>query len=394
MQTYFIIFMYSWKKCYVLYFTNKDVYGGHYVVLQTWEKWYQLMMKFKTVKILWWQCLIHVIWQKARTGIQLYLKLVYYIVQWAQIFLFQVVTNLLIPDHDAGVFNPPSNGTTCTATYLDRTINVLLGGLRRWDAIYFTHIAQYGYTYENTLAFFPLFPVSVRIIASFVFYPLSFVVSYQNLILISSLFLNILLFVKSAEILFWLGRYVLKNDLIAYKASLLFCINPASIFFSAPYSECLYFYLTLNALLHLEKKHMLTSMLFVSLSFLARSNGALNICYFLYVVLRENIPRIQSLRRAAFVNIQTFVTAFWIFFVFTIIPCSALLVISITPFILYQIYCYKTYCVSEYSIDVPEILITYGKENYLKVQGFGAPSAWCNDAIPLAYRCVFLKHVY
>ena len=305
---------------------------------------------------------------------------------------FQVIFNTIIPDHNAGVFNPPSSTNTNSGTSLDGLIQVLFGGLRRWDAVYFTHIAEHGYTYENTVAFFPLYPVSVRIIASTVLFPLSFVLNHSNIILLTSVCINLVLFVMSAETLFLLGRHVLKNDSIAFKAALLFCVNPASIFFSAPYSECLYFYLTVNALLQLEKRCLLTSVILISLSILTRSNGLLNICYFLYFVLKQVITRILRLWRMSTVNVQTFTTLPLIFIVNTVIPYSALFIIAIIPFIIYQIYCYKLYCVKELHIEVPEYLIEYGNKNNLKVPGSSLASQWCHDIIPLAYRYVQITY--
>ena len=57
---------------------------------------------------------------------------------------FQVIFNTIIPDHNAGVFNPPSSTNTNSGTSLDGLIQVLYGGLGRWDAVYFTHILLFS----------------------------------------------------------------------------------------------------------------------------------------------------------------------------------------------------------------------------------------------------------
>ncbi|KAI8434173.1 hypothetical protein MSG28_012289, partial [Choristoneura fumiferana] len=82
------------------------------------------------------------------------------------VLVLQAVTNFIIPDHVANVFVSPEDANL-RRTWGDAAVDTLLGGLKRWDAQYFIHIAQYGYTYENCLAFFPFFPlVSTRLLAS------------------------------------------------------------------------------------------------------------------------------------------------------------------------------------------------------------------------------------
>ncbi|KAJ8953198.1 hypothetical protein NQ318_003237 [Aromia moschata] len=79
------------------------------------------------------------------------------------ILILQYLSNILIPDHDADAFLYPKDNSG--NTIFDKCIDHLFGGLVRWDAQYFMHVARYGYTYEKTLAFFPLYPLCVRLIA-------------------------------------------------------------------------------------------------------------------------------------------------------------------------------------------------------------------------------------
>lgn len=158
----------------------------------------------------------------------------------------------------------------------------------RWDAHYFMHIAQYGYTHENTLAFFPLFPLLVRCVAAIIGIPLLYILNYYSVLLISAVLINFILFVRTALVLHKLSEHVLRDETLAYHAALLFCLNPASVFFSAPYSEGLFAFLTFSALLFNE---MHSSSSFAAVMFglasAARSNGLVNVGFVLYRKLQD-----------------------------------------------------------------------------------------------------------
>lgn len=75
-----------------------------------------------------------------------------------------MVFNALVHDHAAtDVFNPPDVSAPSKSTPMDDAVEFSLSGFRRWDAIYMIHIAEHGYTYEHTVAFFPAFPLMVRL---------------------------------------------------------------------------------------------------------------------------------------------------------------------------------------------------------------------------------------
>uniref|UniRef100_A0A1I7ZVZ0 GPI mannosyltransferase 2 n=1 Tax=Steinernema glaseri TaxID=37863 RepID=A0A1I7ZVZ0_9BILA len=48
----------------------------------------------------------------------------------------------------------------------DLLVEGLLGGLVRWDSVHFLNIALNGYIFENTLAFFPVYPFFIRSVGS------------------------------------------------------------------------------------------------------------------------------------------------------------------------------------------------------------------------------------
>ena len=294
---------------------------------------------------------------------------------------FQIISNIALPDHDAGVFNPPQ-GPQDLSSALDTIIVLLFGGFRRWDAIYFTHVAQYWYTFENCLVFFPLYPIFVKLTAHTVFFPFQYIMSTYSVILVTSVLLNILLFVQTAKSLLKLGQIVLKNDLIAYKAALLFCINPASIFMTAPYSEVLYIYLTVQGLLFLQKDADLSSSIMIGFASATRSNGVINSFYLVYKYFKATIYSYKGLSKMK--NEISRLSLVWIFMLrifCRIVP----VVITFLPFLSYQYYCYALYCMENSKLDISQHLVEYGRSLNLKIVGQDE-AEWCESSIPLAYR--------
>ena len=194
---------------------------------------------------------------------------------------FQLISNWLIPDHEADAFVSPPNPELAVGIG-DTVVEGLFGGLVRWDAQYFVHIAEYGYTHENTLAFFPLYPLLVRLIGNILHIPLQLFLNYHSTIILSAVLLNFYLFIKTAEIFYRLSREVLRDEVLAYRAAILFCFNPASIFFSAPYSETVFAFCTFSALLNYEHGGGWSAPAHFGLAGAARSNGIVNIGFVLY----------------------------------------------------------------------------------------------------------------
>jgi len=85
----------------------------------------------------------------------------------------------------------------------------------------------------------------------------------------------------SSVVLYRLGRLVLKDGQLAMRAALLYCFNPASIFFSVSMTEGLFAFLSFSGMLVLEsapvpsfRQRISASALF-ALATLTRSNGTL-----------------------------------------------------------------------------------------------------------------------
>lgn len=196
----------------------------------------------------------------------------------------QFIFNILFPDHNADAFKSPIDNSEQISSY-DNIIIFLFNGLTRWDGQYFLHIAKYGYTYENTLAFYPLYPMLIRITSVFI-RKIFFKLNVHSSVLIAAVLINIICFVKSAIIFYDLSKIILKTTNIAYIATILYCINPATIFFSAVYSESLFAYLTFSSMLRSIKLDPYV-LIPIGLSILTRSNGIVNVGFPIYYQLKK-----------------------------------------------------------------------------------------------------------
>lgn len=268
----------------------------------------------------------------------------------------------------------------------------LLGGFRRWDAIYFLHVAEHGYTYENTLVFFPLFPFLTRITANTILLPLHFIMNYSSCLLVAAFLLNLVLFVMSADILFRLSRRVIVSDIISFKAAQLYCVNPASIFFSAPYSETTFALLTFSGLLSLEANNLTGCAVLFGASSLARSNGLINCAFIWYKIvkdfLKDMLCIVKSPQKSLLGNIVSMSVA-----VFSaIFKIVATTFFSWLPFLLYQFYSYKVFCnpLASYK-DLPAHVLNYGNNQKYKMPHAGL-SPWCHQSVPISYSYVQSTH--
>lgn len=306
------------------------------------------------------------------------------------VIILQAISNILIPDHNANVFMSPED-PSLPQTYADIIVNKLFGGLKRWDAQYYIHIAQYGYTYENCLAFFPAFPLAVRYTGYGLNSLFGSILNIHSLLLISAVLLNVVVFLKSADILHRLSLRVLRSESKAYKAAILYCVNPASIFFTAPYSETLFAWMSFYTMLKCTDNETLRfanidilSGLPAGLSMFTRSNGSVNIGFILYAsfknVIERTLPEIvykyKTIKRKV-------VVPFLLLPFFT--SCIALLmtvIIALMPFCLLQTYNYFKYCIPS-DHNLPEFLI-----NTEYILPGSASSPWCNDSLPLSYTYI------
>ncbi|KAK2144702.1 hypothetical protein LSH36_737g05090 [Paralvinella palmiformis] len=168
----------------------------------------------------------------------------------------------------------------------------------------------------------------------------------------------------------------------------LFCLNPASIFFSAPYSEAMFAYFAYGGMLKAEESHFGSAACFFALSGATRSNGLLNVAFIWYKQLKNFIGIVRSFSEKE----KNIVWKIFCRLVKTLLHCTWYTVIVIGPFFIYQYYASKLFCNRFASYrDLPVHVLNYGNTNHYKMPHTGI-SPWCREYLPVSYSYVQNKH--
>ncbi|HEY1074267.1 MAG TPA: glycosyltransferase family 39 protein, partial [Patescibacteria group bacterium] len=159
-----------------------------------------------------------------------------------------------------------------------------------WDAGHYLDIAVQGYTYGganakgNLIAFFPLYPLLIK--------GTSYLLSVPSLV---AALLNSFIFGLISTVLLY--RYVAdwKNKSVGLMAVFLFAFYPMTVFVSAPYTESLFFALTMGVFLLLRRNQLFWASILIGLTSVTRMTGVLLVPLFLYVAFRNRVGWLKFL---------------------------------------------------------------------------------------------------
>ncbi|KAL6077915.1 GPI mannosyltransferase 2 [Balamuthia mandrillaris] len=300
------------------------------------------------------------------------------VLRWAvgsrvAVWLLGCVLGALVSDYDTSAFLFPLVAPTKP---LDPWISILFDPFARWDSVYFLRIAEeQTYEYEHFHAFFPGLPFLAALLQRIVWTVVGWagLLSEAYLLLLVSFLLCNACFILSALQLQKLSVLVLKDNRLATTATLLYCINPASIFMSAIYTESVFALLLFSALRLLEEGYSVnknTQQMLLhwktwaaaicgGLACLVRSNGIIACGFFLFAAFRHHYPRsfsFSAILKCLFVWAQA----------------AAQCLILLSSMALYLYYAYSQFCVS------------YATASSL--------SPWCSSSLPNVYSYVQAKY--
>ncbi len=146
--------------------------------------------------------------------------------------------------------------------HVAESTNPLLAVWGRWDAVHYLDIARRGYT-GTDMAFFPLYPVLIRLVGAFAGSGLVAGLIISNV----ALFFGLLFFYKLVE-----HQYTRH---VAHRAIFYISIFPTAIFFSAVYTESLFFALTVASFYYIREHRWIAAGVVGAFAALTRSEGVL-----------------------------------------------------------------------------------------------------------------------
>jgi len=153
---------------------------------------------------------------------------------------------------------------------LDATVESALSMFTHWDSVFFVQVSLRGYVWDQFFAFLPGYPLTINALATAV--PSS-LLSPAPAAVVAGFLLSNGCFVLAALLLFRLGIQVTRDTALAFKAALLFTINPASIFCSALYSESAFAAASFGTLLLLQRGSYWRGALMMGVCSALRANG-------------------------------------------------------------------------------------------------------------------------
>ncbi|MBO3462162.1 MAG: glycosyltransferase family 39 protein [Aetokthonos hydrillicola CCALA 1050] len=149
-----------------------------------------------------------------------------------------------------------------------------------WDSIWYQKIATVGYDYaldnkQHSIAFFPLFPLIIRLLMTF-----GFPFEVAGVLVCNLTFLGALILLY-----FWVAEHHGKNAAMWSTAALAWC--PYSLYGTVIYTEGLFLLCSTAALRAFDKKQHLWTAFWGALATATRVSGAMLIPSFLFVAWKE-----------------------------------------------------------------------------------------------------------
>jgi Gpi18-like mannosyltransferase len=181
---------------------------------------------------------------------------------------------------------------------LEKYGSPLLWSWANFDGVHYLSLADQGYNFDLTQAYFPAYFLLINFISIFI-----------NNFLFSGLLISHIFFFLSLVILYKLLRFDY-NDKVSRKILLYQTFFLTSFFFLSIYTESLYLFLTLSSFYLLRKKAYIKSGLIAALASATRITGIFLVPIFFIEIFLENKSKLM--KKKTFINqVKMYIKTFW-----------------------------------------------------------------------------------
>lgn len=169
-----------------------------------------------------------------------------------------------------------------TEPFHSAVLNRLLAPAARYDSVWYLGIARHGYFTDQARAFFPLYPLAIRAVASVIDQPL-----------IIGLAISLACFTGSLVLLYQLALLDI-GPRAARLTVWLVALFPMSLYFSAVYTESMFTLLSIWSIYAARRNRWLLAAVMAGLASAVRSDGFVLIVPLLWIYLWGPRPGVES----------------------------------------------------------------------------------------------------
>lgn len=197
------------------------------------------------------------------------------------LFIFASVAAFLLPEFGARF---PYYNEQLIASNLPEYI----WGFGNFDGVHYLRIAEMGYSSQYSQAFFPLYPILIKLFSYFLPF------NMQANLLISGLLLSNIFTVLVLFFLYKLFKLDF-DERISYKSILILIAFPTSFYLGAVYTESLFLLLAVLSFLLMRKKRFFLGAAVIGLATATRIFGVLLVPLLIFYLYKSKLPLYKSL---------------------------------------------------------------------------------------------------
>ncbi len=200
-------------------------------------------------------------------------------------------------------------------------------------------------------------------------------------------------------------NFLLRDEYLAYKAALFFCINPASVLFVAPMTSTILSAASFAALASVESGMGLFTGVYLAMATAAHHNGILNLLMVLYssmkMVATQTILYIKHKKKIATTrstgtnnrdsnndnSTEKMISAFTNIGISAMMPGIWCIISAVAPFAAYQWFGFAAFCkLNRHEMGtLAEDIVDYGLRYNLSMPGQDEKPQWCFQEPPIPF---------